>query len=98
MDDLSKLGAGSKIPPIANQVFRVLKKRKADDRGRRPQQGAPDNSEKSEEEKKQLVDIKDTDTPAQDATTEPGAAEVETGYEGHARPKKAHNPKIDVVI
>jgi hypothetical protein len=98
MDEFSKLGSGSKVPPIANQVFKISKKRKADDQGRQPQQEPSLDQEKEGEVKKQLIDIKDTDTKEQEPRAETEPAEIETGYEGRARPKKIHNPKIDVVI
>jgi hypothetical protein len=98
MDEFSKLESGSKIPPIGNQVFKIQKKRKTEDQGRRPQQEPSQDREKEDDVKKQLIDIKDTDVNEQESKAETESVENETGYEGHARPKKTHNPKIDVVI
>ncbi|RPI76999.1 MAG: hypothetical protein EHM45_10855 [Desulfobacteraceae bacterium] len=98
MDEFSKLGSGSKIPPIGSQVFKVPKKRKADDQGRRSRQEPAHDREKEDDVKKQLIDIKDTDSKEPESKPETEASENETGYEGHARPKKTYNPKVDVVI
>jgi hypothetical protein len=98
MEDFSKLGTGSKIPPIANQVFKIQKKSKADDKDRQPKKESPEKKEKMEEDKKRLVDIKDTDLKEPEAHTEPEATEEGIGYQEHAKPKKMTNPKIDVVI
>jgi len=98
MDEFSKLESGSKIPPIGNQVFKIQKKRKTEDQGRRLQQEPSQDREKEDDVKKQLIDIKDTDVNEQESKAETESVENETVYEGHARPKKTHNPKIDVVI
>ena len=66
MDEFSKLESGSKIPPIGNQVFKIQKKRKTEDQGRRPQQEPSQDREKEDDVKKHLIDIKDTDTNEQE--------------------------------